>query len=250
MIRPKASVGLHPPGFGPQFQHRNGRSVIDVHGRVHELSRGVEHLDAFLLAEKTGADFVGIDSGFGAKQAHGELFFAHLQGKDPDGDASEHGGISGDAKRQRGFAHARPGRNDDQVGRLKARRQFVQIGVMARHPGDHLPVFLKFFDGLDALLDNVFDLRIAGADAAFGDRKDGRLGLIQDLFDALAAAVAERGDFIGRLDQVPQKGLLVDDFGIGGHIGCRGNHFRKRSQVSGSAHLVELVFLGQEVRRR
>jgi len=141
------------------------------------------------LAQEAGADLVGINSRLGTEQAHGQLLFAHLQRKNPNRDAAHHGDIAGDGEGQGGLAHTGAGRNDDQVRGLKARRQFVQVRVMAGHPGDHLTIFLEPFYVLDALFDDLLERRITGANPTFGHGKDRSFRLIQDLFHILAATI-------------------------------------------------------------
>jgi hypothetical protein len=50
------------------------------------------------------------------------------------------GGVLGDVHGERGFAHRGAGRDDDEIGRLKAAGELVELRVMSAKAGDLLAV--------------------------------------------------------------------------------------------------------------
>ena len=138
------------------------------------------------------------------------------------------------------FSHRRPGRQDDQIGRLQAGGEFVEVGEPGGQAGDVALVFVAFLQDLEGVLHGVAQADEVGAAAAalLGDLEHPHLGGRQH-FLAVAALGLEAvvDDFGAGFDQLPQHGLLAHDFGVGADVGGRGRGAGQFDQVTGAADL-------------
>src|SRR5207244_6663240 len=88
------------------------------------------------------------------------------------------------------FAHARSTRDDDQIRRLEARGQVVEIVEAARDAGDGLLLLVESLDRLQRFHEKVGDADELRLHLAVGDAEDELLGTVEHLADVLAALVA------------------------------------------------------------
>ena len=101
--------------------------VVDEHGSVREGLHGRRDAGEVQLFQEAGAEALRVDGGDAGEEAQDELVLAHLQAEDAHRLALAHGGVLGDVEGQAGLADARPGRQDDQVARLEAGGELVQV---------------------------------------------------------------------------------------------------------------------------
>ena len=62
------------------------------------------------------------------------------------------GGVLGDVQGQRGLAHRRPGRDDDEIGGLQAAGHLVELRVVGGKPGDLLAAGVELVERAEGAL--------------------------------------------------------------------------------------------------
>ena len=80
-----------------------------------------------------------------------------------------------------------------------------------------------------------------------GDLEDRLLRLVHQAVDIVLLLVAAGRHLVGGLDQAAQDGFLADDAGVVNQGAAEGDDVGERGQVGGSAHLVELVLVAEQV---
>ncbi len=84
--------------------------------------------------------------------------------------------VQGEVHCQAGFAHAGPGRQDDQIRLLEAAQQLVQLGKAAGHAQDLALVAVQKVDAIHDLVHHLAHGHQVAADAPLGDIEDELLG--------------------------------------------------------------------------
>jgi len=113
--------------LGAQLHDADAGGVVDEDGRLAEGVHRRRDPGEVHLFEEARAQPLRVDGGDARKQAQDELLLAHFQAEDADRLALAHRGMFGDVEREAGLADARPGRQHDQVARLEAGRELVQV---------------------------------------------------------------------------------------------------------------------------
>ena len=193
------------------------------------------------LAEKAAAQPVRVDARLGGQHAEEQLLLRHLEAEDADRHVGLGADVLGDVQHQAGLPHRRPGRDDDQVGRLQAGRHLVEIGEAGGDAGDQLLARVQLLDRVEAGLREVAQRDEAVADLVVGDGEDRVLGLVEDDVGVLLRLVGRREDLVGREDQVPEGGLLLDDPRVVLDVGRARHAVDQRGDVGRTADLVELA---------
>ena len=156
---------------------------------------------------------------------------------------------------KRGFAHARPRGDDDQVGALQAAGELVQIGEAGRHADDLAAVLLQVVDLVEEAVEHV-----AHGDEVFGlpplrDGENGALGGIERVLGVDPLAEADVDDLGAGVDQAAQRRGALDDAGVVLDVDGGGNGVEQAGEVGEPARLVvlpaplQLVGEGDEVGR-
>jgi hypothetical protein len=143
--------------------------------------------------------------------------------------------------RREALPHAGAARDDDQVGRLEARRDAVQVGEARRNAGDRLLLLVEALDRLQRADEDLADAAERRADLALGDVEDGALGLVEQLGDVAVGVVALGRDVGGRADEVSQQRPVAHDARVVDDVGGRGDALGELGQVRGAADVGELA---------
>ncbi len=122
-----------------------------------------------------------------------------------------------------GFSHARPRRQDDQVARLEAARQPVEVGETGGDAGDLLLPLVELLDGLEGGLDDLADVHEGGLRLLLGDGEDAPLGVVEELAHLAGLLVPLRGDGVRGLDHAARERLLVHDGRVVDEVRGRGD---------------------------
>ena len=150
----------------------------------------------------------GIHTRLGTEQTLGQLEVAHLQGEEQDRLATLHGRVGHEAEGERRLAHAGPGPDDDEVGRLQAGEPLVEVVVPGRDAGDGVPPVvqrLQVVEGAGQQIPNRGD----GVDApALGHLEHHGLGPVHGRGDVVRHLVAQLGR---HADHPAQERVLLDD---------------------------------------
>ena len=84
-------------------------------------------------------------------------------------------------RRERRLPHRRPGRDDDQVPRLEARRELVELLEAGGTAGDVGAGLVQVHDALEALLQQPFDVAEVARDPLLGEVEDDLLGPVDEV---------------------------------------------------------------------
>ena len=193
------------------------------------------------LAQEPAAQPVRVDARLGRQQAQEELLLRHLEAEHPDGHVGLRADVLRHVEREAGLPHRRAGGDDDQIGRLQARRHLVEVGEAGRHAGDELLVRVQLLDRLEARLREVAQRDEAVANLVVRDREDRMLGLVEDEVRVLRALVGRRDDLVRGGDQAPQRRLLLDDPRVVVDVGRARHAVDERGDVGRAAHFLELA---------
>ena len=207
---------------------RDVRRVVDVHRRfgqrVHRR-RDAREVD---LLEEARPQPLRVDVGDAREQAQHELLLAHLEAEHADALALLDRRVLRDVEREARLADGRAGGDDDQVARLEAGRQRVEVGEPGPDAADLAAVGVQVVEPVVGVVEERLERAEAGVDALLADREQLRLGAVDGLLDLGRVLVADAGDATGRADEVPQDRLALDDPGV-----LRGVDGRRRLVASG-----------------
>ena len=128
-----------------------------------------------------------------------------------------------DVQDQRGFAHRRPRRDQDQIRILESCGPVVQIRKSGGQSCDVAFDMAGIFDLLDRVENNLADRHKAGRISPLGDLKDLLLRLVHDLFQLVLLVIAGAGNLFVGADHFPQQRFLRDNSRIGLDIGGCGH---------------------------
>jgi hypothetical protein len=102
-------------------------------------------------------------------------------------------------------------------------------------------VFEELFDLREALLHQVPHRHEARLDAVIGDRENRTLGFVQNQIGVLIGLVRIGDDLVRRVNQRPQRCLLLDDLGVVLDVGGPRHTVDERRDVGGASDFIELT---------
>ena len=150
-------IPLQATRFGPKLQCRDCWSVVYKNGCLADCSSCPGETWPVAFAQKSTAHLLGIHPGFRAKQPHTQLRLVHLQRKDTHRYIGFNSSVAGNVEGKGGLSHTGAASNNDQIGGLQTRGKPVQLCKTGGNTGYHLPAVIELLEGLDALLDDLFD---------------------------------------------------------------------------------------------
>ena len=185
-----------------------------------------------------------------AHEALRDFLLRHLEAEERARLARVDGDVVRDLERERALSHRRAGREDDEVLRLEAGREVVEILEAARQAG-HLGAFLvELVDALERLDERVLEEDELAVGAALGELEDEILGARDELGRLALAIPAELRDLAARADQAAESRRLADDLGVVAGVRARRHEEGELVQANATADLVELAALLELVRER
>ena len=183
-----------------------------------------------------------LDLGLAAHQALRHLGLGHLKREERDGHLLAHPQVGRRAEREAGLAHARTRREDDQVARLEAGRQMIQIAEAGRHARHVDARLVELRDALEALLEQLLDVAEVPRHPRLREVEDDLLGAVDELGDVLPVALhAEARDLAAGPDQAAQRRHLAHDPRVVGRIRRRGNQCGELVYPHLAADVLELA---------
>src|SRR5271163_4835848 len=106
-----------------------------------------------------------------------------------------------DVERQRGFPHARPGRHDDQLARMKTAGDVIEIDQSSRQSRDGMAARIgPNGDQIHRLLYHVLELERLSSDLILGDTENLALGSFEKLLGRKLIRVSVTNDLGRALD--------------------------------------------------
>ena len=149
--------------------------------------------------------------------------------------------VLGEAKAESGLPHGRPGRHDDEVGRLKSRRDVIEVGEPARNAGDALAALGERFDALHGRPQQLLDPGEIRPPPDLTELQDLVLRGIEQL-GGRCVPLERLGDDPGRyLDESAQQRFLPHDAGVVFDIGGRRDRVDQERDVVAAAARLELA---------
>ena len=246
----EAVLHLQASCLGAHFEDADRRGVVDEDlGVVHARERGHQPV-VVVFAQEPAAEAVGVHARLGRQQAHEQLFLGHLEAEDPHALARLDGAVHRHVEHEARLPHRRPGRDDDQVGRLEPRRHLIEIDKPARNARDQALVFLQLLDQFVPGVHELAERHEAGAQPMLGDLEDRPFGLVQQVVGVLFRVVGAPQDLGRRLDQPAERGLFLDDPGVVLDVSRPRHAVGERRHIGRPADVVEFPRPGQLVLQR
>ncbi len=188
--------------------------VVDEELGVRELFGGAGQLAHVVLGEEALAQVLRIHLRVRGQHAHQQRFARHFQREDADHLAVEHRRVLGDVHGERGFAHRRARRNDDQVRGLQAAGQLVEQRVVGRQAGDLLAPRVQLLQRAERTLDDGRDVQKALPNAVLRELEDGLLGPAQHLLGFVGVVDGLGNGVLRDVDQPAQQRLVAHDANV------------------------------------
>src|SRR5262245_59120124 len=237
----EAVLRLPAPRLRPCLEHGERGGVVDEDGRLGEPACRVGQARPVARVEIAGAHLVGVDPALRAQEALHELLLGHLEAQHEHPLVIAHAGVLGDVHGKGRLPHGGPARDDDEIARLEARGQLIELAEAGGESGDVLLLIVELLDLLEGALEDGAHGERRALHAPLGDLEDEPLRVVQHLLDVVAPFVALADDLGGDADEVPQHGLLADDAPVREKGGGSRGLFHERAQRRGPAHFLELV---------
>ena len=232
------------------LEHAERGRVVDEHASLGERAERVRQAAVILLVQVAAAESVRVDARLRRQHAHEELLFRHLQAEEADGLVGLDADVLRDVEDEAGLPHRRARRDEHQVGRLQPGGHLVEIDEAGGHAGDEPLVLLQLLDRRKAALDQIAQRHETLADAVLGDLEDRLFRPVQDHVRVFLGAVGLGEDAVGRVDQVPERRLFLDDPRVVLDVGAPRHAVGQRGDVGGTADLFELARPAQFLAQR
>jgi hypothetical protein len=243
-------VAFQSTGFGANFEHAGRARIIDPQRGGSNSAQRFGHALPVFSTEMPAAEFVSINLRDGSHQALQQRFLGHFQAEHGHRQSSTDGDILGEIQGQGGFALRGPGREDNQLRRLQAGEQLVELAVARGDAGDALPFPEDSFQAIKALVNNILDGEQAGFDAIFSQRKDAGFRVVKDGVSAIFAFESALLDIVGGVNQVAENRLFFDDARIVLHVGDTRHAVHQGSKVRSAASRFQFALAMQLLGQR
>ncbi len=185
-----------------------------------------------------------VDPAHRAEDSLDQFLLGHLQAENGDRfSALRH--VGGQVDGEGALAHARPGGDDDQIGRLEPGQFAVEVAEAGGQPGYLRPERLEFLDPLQGALEHGANRHHALADPALGDGEDLLLGAIEHGGDFLLHHEPQFRCGGPGSDQISAEGVLLDDRGVVLDVRCGRNGINQPCQEIEPADPVDLTIAAQ-----
>src|SRR5262249_9979342 len=148
--------------------------------------------------------------------------------------------VGGDTEAEGGLPHRRAGRADDQVARLKARGQAVELAEAAGDAGDIGARLVQRRDSLEAVLEQILDVRELARGALLRKVEDDLLGAVDELLGGEPLPLEpEARDLLPGAHEAAERGHLPDDLRVVAGIRRRRNEGGELVDARAAADLLE-----------
>jgi hypothetical protein len=239
---------LQAPRLRPEVEHPEVGGFVDPQRRALEVVTNPQHLRPLLLAHLTLAQLVARDPRPLGDQPLGELGVGHLEREEGHGAALAHRDMLGDVGDQARLAHPRPRGEDDQVPRLKAAGDRVEVGEARRRAGDLGAPARQLLEPVDLAREDVLE-HVKVLDLLFvGDVEEQPLGPLGQLHRLALVLVDGLLDRVRGAQQAAQERVLLDDPGVVAGVARHRDGGRELGDAVAPARLLELALLGEQLR--
>ena len=153
-----AELARHPARARPYLGGVQRRAFVDVELGLAKTFSGLGQSGPFVVAQSAGAQPALVDAPERADHAQRQLRGAHFHREHQHRQLFVDRHRLGDVDRQRGLAHRRARRQDDQIAFLQARRHAVEVEEAGANAGDFLGAVLgQLGDAVDQLHRQLVD---------------------------------------------------------------------------------------------
>ena len=166
---------LDAPRSCAQFRRSQRRRVVDEYLGVLELLGGASDARPVVLGEFAAADVAEVHAAHRREHAREDLIGGHFQREDGDRRAYPllQRGVLGHVDGQRGLAHRRPARNDQQIAAAQPAGDFVEIDEARGQAARLVRIVVQIVDLIDQRRQRLLRAHVTlAARAAFGDGED------------------------------------------------------------------------------
>src|SRR2546428_7011339 len=234
-------VPLETAGLGAHLHDGGRAAVVNPQRSFGQARKRVGHAPPVFAAQVAGAKLVGVNARLRGKQALEERFLGHFQAEDGHGLPEMQGHIFGNVQSQRSFSHGRTRGENDQLGRLQAGGQIVQLRVAGGDAGDTFAFGEDFFEALEAVADQVFDANQSGAGAVFRELKNRRFSPVKNGVGVFFGVERALLDLVRGVNEVPQDGFFFDDPRVVFDVGDVRHAVEKLREIGSAAGGFELA---------
>src|SRR5215831_220282 len=161
--------------------------------------------------------------------------------------AAANGDVFHQVQRQRGFSLRRPCSQNQQLRRLQAGSELVQLRVAGRNASDALAFLKDSLEALEIVANDVLDRDQPNAYAIFGYRKNRRLRTVENRVRAVLSFKRTLLDVMRRANQVAQNGFFFDDARVVLDVRDARHAIGQRSEIRRAAGGFQLAFAMQFV---
>ena len=236
-----AVLALQAPGFCPRLENGDPRGIVDVDRGLGQLAYLPRQAEPVVVAQAAGSKLVQIDPGLEAEQPLRDLLLGHFEAEDRHPFPGLDRGVAGHAQGQRRLADARTRREDDEIPRLQAGCQVVEIGKACVDPGDCGVAVVGPLDLLDGSVQDRLDAFEAARKPPFREGEDPLLRPVEELVHLGPALEGPVRNQRRGLDQGAAQSPVEDDVCVVNDVGRGGDLRRQGRQVDQAPHLLDLA---------
>jgi hypothetical protein len=176
-------------------------------------------------------------------EALGQLALGHLQREQRDRLAVLQGGVLGEVGHQRALSHRRAGGEDDQVPRLKAARDGVEVVEARGRARDRLALARELVELVQLGVEQLVDGPEVLARVVVGDFEDAALREVDQLARRRLVGVHALLDLVGRRQEPAQHRVLAHDAGVLAQMADGGDRTREHVDHRAAADRLEVAGL-------
>ena len=189
------------------------------------------------------AQVVALDRRLRGDEALGELGLRHLEREQRDGLAVAERGVLGEVGHQRRLPHRRPRGQDDQVARLEAAGDRVEVLEARRRAGDLLALARELLELVELDVEDVVDRAEVLAAVLVRDLEDRALGDVDELARRRVVRVDAGLDLVRGAQQPAQHRVLAHDPRVLADVADRRDARRQQVDRGAAARGLELAGL-------
>ena len=233
--------GLQAARLRAHLEHAEAGGVVDVQPhRAQRLERARNPRIVF-LPDRPAHEAMAVELRLGREEAQEQRLLRHLQTEDAHRMLRLQCHVLGDIQHQACLAHRRPRRDDDQLARLKPARHRIEVDKPGWYAGDQPLLLEEQLDLREALLDEIPHRHETGLEPVVGHRENRAFRLVQDQVGFLVRFVRVGQDLVGRINQVPQRRLFLDDPRVVLDVGRPRHTVGQRRHVRRPTNLVKIA---------
>lgn len=228
-------VALEAAGFGADFEDADGAGVVDPDGRGINHGQSVGHAAPVLAGEAAGAEMVRVNLGDGSDEALEQRFLGHFEAEEGNALSGANGDVFGEVEGERGFSLRGARGEDQELGRLKAGSEAIQVRVAGGDAGDALALAENPFEALSALVDDFLDGSEAAFGAVFSESENGRFGGVENGVGGIFGLEGLLLNVVGGVNKIAKDGFFFDDAGVVLDVGNFGHAVGKSGEIGSAA---------------